>query len=144
MIIDFIVPSKQIALHAPSVIVEVELGFEAELLLDRADGFVVEFEFEARKAESQFLDDLADVLFVLIIDRLISGDSCFSLDCVEKVSFFVLDGVLAKELEWFLGDIECVFHGYYYIIMCFWWACFFVLFLSFLRHLTSSYFLVWV
>lgn len=54
MIIDFIVPSKQIALHAPSVIVEVELGFEAELLLDRADGFVVEFEFEARKAEADF------------------------------------------------------------------------------------------
>ena len=58
MIIDFIVPSEQIALNAPSVIIEVELGFEAEFLLDRADGFVVEFEFEARKAESQFLDDL--------------------------------------------------------------------------------------
>jgi hypothetical protein len=55
-----------------------------------------------------------------------------------------LDGVLAKELEWFLGDIECVFHGYHYITMCFWWACFLFFFLSFLRHLTSSHFLVWV
>lgn len=91
-----------------------------------------------------FLDDLSDALFVLIIDRLISGDSCFSLDCVEGGSFFVLDGVLAKELEWFLGDIECVFHGYHYITMCFWWACFSFFFLSFLRHLTSSHFLVWV